>query len=117
MIRSDRPVALNCEESNGHLLAFSYHENTIYVNVYHGQMDGTGLYRLSKALIYYYCCRRYNKVFDVPDVALPDDRIEPEEYRDVYRDFLKVFLKVLKEKGISCQVDSFGRLTTPDMHL
>ncbi len=86
VVRSDRPIALNSEESNGQLLAFSYDENTIYVNVYHGQMDGTGLYRVTKALIYYYCCRRYNRAFDVPDVALPDDKIEPEEYRDVYRD-------------------------------
>lgn len=87
VIRSARPVALNSEESNGHLLAFSFEGNVIYVNVYHGQMDGTGLYRLTKALLYYYCCRRYGRTFEVPDVALPEDEIAPEEYRDVYLDY------------------------------
>lgn len=86
---SDQPIALNSKESNNHLIAFSYSGNNIYVNVYHGQMDGKGAYRLSKALLYYYCCLRYGKDLDVADVAKADERPEPDEYSDVYYDFYK----------------------------
>lgn len=89
VVESDRAVPLNGEKSNGHLLAFSFFRNRIIINAYHGQLDGTGLYRLGKALLYYYCCDRYGKTLDVPDVALPDDEILPEEYRDAYRDFYR----------------------------
>ncbi len=51
------------------------------------KLDGTGLFLLGKALLYYYCCSRYGKTLNVPDVALPDDEILPEEYRDAYLHF------------------------------
>lgn len=86
---TDRSIPLNGEESNFHLLAFSYFNKTIYINAYHGQLDGTGLFRLGKALIYYYCCRRYGRRLSVPDVALPENEILPEEYRDAYLHFFK----------------------------
>ena len=86
---TDRSIPLNGEQSNGHLLAFSSFRKTIYVNAYHGQLDGVGLYRLGKALLYYYCCLRYGRVLDVPDVALPDDDIAPEEYQDAYLTFYR----------------------------
>ena len=84
---TDRPIDLNGEESNHQLLSFSWLDHTIYINVYHGQMDGTGLYRIMKALLYYYCCLYYGRTFDVPDVALPDEEPGPQEASDVYREF------------------------------
>ena len=87
VLNTERPVDLNCEAGNFHLLAFSYYENRIYVNAYHGQMDGGGLFRVVKALLYYYCCLKYGKKLAVPDVMLPDDVVEPQEYEDAYRKF------------------------------
>ncbi|MBE6015651.1 MAG: hypothetical protein E7241_09880 [Lachnospiraceae bacterium] len=89
---TDHSIPLNGRESNYHLLAFSFSGKTIYINAYHGQLDGTGLYRLGKALIYYYCCNLYGRQLNVPDVALPDDEILPEEYRDAYLHFHKSLL-------------------------
>lgn len=89
LAETDQPITLNSRESNYHLITFSYFENKIYVNVYHGQMDGKGTYRLSKALLYYYCCLRYEKELDVPDVAKAGEKPAPDEYSDVYYDFYK----------------------------
>ena len=86
---TDRAIALNSAASNHQLIAFSYLGNSIYVNVFHGQLDGVGVYRLSKALLYYYCCLRYERQLEVPDVAMPDEAIDPEEYCDAYLDFYK----------------------------
>jgi hypothetical protein len=53
VLNTDHSIPLNGRESNYHLLAFSYFNKTIYINAYHGQLDGTGLFRLEKALLYY----------------------------------------------------------------
>lgn len=103
LAESDRPIRLNSKESNDQLVAFSYMGNRIYVNVYHGQMDGTGVYRLAKALLYYYCTLRLGRDLYVPDVAKPDDEILPEEYSDVYFDFYKRSSGEHTERGIHKQ--------------
>ncbi len=86
---TEDPITLNGEESNGHLLSFSYYGTRLYINVYHGQMDGTGVYRLGKALVYYYCLRRYGSDLKVDDVARLDDQIEDEETCDGYKRFYR----------------------------
>ncbi|MBP3815277.1 MAG: hypothetical protein J6H21_00255 [Firmicutes bacterium] len=93
---TDMPIPLNCEESNDQLIAFSYNGKSIYTDVYHGQMDGTGIYRLTKALLYNYCCVRYQRSLDVPDVAKPDDVDTEDEATDVYYDFYNK----MRETGI-----------------
>nr|MCR4562542.1 hypothetical protein [Bacilli bacterium] len=84
---TSRAIPLNGEDSNGHLIAFSYKGRRLFINAYHGQMDGTGIFRVSKALIYYYCLRRYSKELKVEDVAKVDEPIDEEEYLDAYKTF------------------------------
>lgn len=86
---SEKCIPLNGKESNYHLLAFTYFGNKISVSAFHAQLDGIGMYRVAKALLYYYCCLKYNKKLDVSDVALPDDEILPEESIDAYRWFFE----------------------------
>ena len=84
---TSHPISLNGEESNNQIIAFSYEGNSIFVDAWHGQMDGTGIYALVKALLYYYCRLRYDAGINVPNVAMPDDDISPEEYVDAYKWF------------------------------
>ena len=39
-------------------------------------------HQITEALLYYYCCKMYGRAISVPDAALPEDAIGPEEHRD-----------------------------------
>ena len=41
-----------------HLLAFSWHEDCIVVDVFHALTDATGAMEVVRTLLYYYCSRR-----------------------------------------------------------
>ena len=87
VLHTDKAVPLNCKESNYQLLAFSWYGNTIYINCYHGQMDGGGVYNVMQSLLLYYCRARYDSALTVPGTFLLEDEVDPEEYRDAYLDF------------------------------
>ncbi|WP_408072299.1 hypothetical protein [Butyrivibrio sp. JL13D10] len=89
VVHSDVAIPLNGTESNDQLIAFSYYENSIYVNVWHGQLDGTGLYALVEALVYFYCKRRYDEDISFPNQAHYDGDILDEEYLDAYLEYYK----------------------------
>ncbi len=84
---SDKAIPINCEESNWHMLSFSYSGKSIYINCFHGQMDGTGIYRVAKALLFYYGRHKYGTDIKMEDVATLDEMIEEEEYRDAYHHY------------------------------
>lgn len=76
-----RPVCLNSEASNGHLLAFAWEGRTVWVDVSHFICDGNGLAPLVKTLVYYYVEQRYGTDgIDTGSIRLTTDKIEEEEY-------------------------------------
>lgn len=83
------PIALNCSESNNHVLAFSWYGNIIYVNFFHASFDGAGLMRLTKNLLYQYCAVKYGTPLPEEGIWHMDDVIRPEENCDPYLEISK----------------------------
>lgn len=75
-------VELNSEESNYHLISFSWQDNWIVMDVYHALTDGTGAYEVVKTFLYYYCSKRYNVSISEKDVRLEGNVISDEEWDD-----------------------------------
>ena len=75
-------VELNSEESNYHMIAFSYKDNRIELDVFHGLTDGTGAYEVIRTLLYYYCSKRYGMKLNGEGIRLVGDEISPEEWVD-----------------------------------
>ena len=46
-------------ETAGHLMAFCYWKNRLYIDVWHGLTDGGGVAPMLKTLLYYYCTLYY----------------------------------------------------------
>ena len=80
--RSAVGAALNSEASNRHLIAFSWHEDWIILNVSHALTDGTGAYEVLRTVLYYYCSWRYGAQLSREGIRLAGDAISPEEYED-----------------------------------
>ena len=77
----EKPVCLNCEESNGHLLAFAWKDRTLWVDISHFICDGNGLAPIVKTLVYYYAEKRYNvNDIDTEYIRLVTDEIKEDEY-------------------------------------
>ena len=74
-----KPVALGGEESNGYLLAVSYWEDKIWVNLYHGLTDATGALNFGRTLLYYYCRAMYDPNLSADGVRINDGPIPPED--------------------------------------
>ena len=66
-------VELNAEASNYHMLSFSWQENWIVFDVFHGLTDGTGAYEVVRTLLYYYCSERYNVTLKEEGIRLVGD--------------------------------------------
>lgn len=88
---NDRPVVithslsgveLNSEESNYHLISFSYQDNWIIMDVSHALTDGTGAYEVVRTFLYYYCSQRYGVTISDDGVRLAGDVITEEEWDD-----------------------------------
>lgn len=78
-----RTVCLGTEESNGHLMAFAYKDNTIYIDSSHYVMDGTAQFPFVKTLLYYYLHAVHpEETFDMAGIALSDSEIPAEELDD-----------------------------------
>ena len=75
-------VELNCAESNYHMIAFSWQDNLIVMDVFHGMTDGTGAYEIIRTLLYYYCCQRYIVTLNEDGIRLVGDDITMEEWVD-----------------------------------
>lgn len=80
-----KPVRLGSDESNGHLLAFTYKDDTIYLCGFHGLLDGNGLYPVIKTLLYYYCKEAFDQNLPADNATrLIGDTISKEEYTDPF---------------------------------
>ena len=75
-------VELNAEESNYHMVAFSWQENWISMDIFHGLTDGTGAYEVIRTLLYYYCSERYGIKLKGEGIRLVGDEISEEEWVD-----------------------------------
>lgn len=75
-------VMLNSAAANEHLLAFSWHEDWILLDISHALTDGTGAMEVVRTLLYYYCSRRYGAVLRAGNIRLAGDEISPEEWED-----------------------------------
>ena len=75
-------VDLNSEDSNYHMIAFSYQDNWIILDVFHGMTDGTGAYEVLRTLLYYYCSNRYDIYLHAEGIRLVGDDIPAEEWAD-----------------------------------
>ncbi len=82
VLRASDAFALNAPETNGHLIAFSWADDRIVLDVFHGLTDGTGAYEIMRTLLYYYCSLRYGRTLPPEGVRLLGDPIPDEEWAD-----------------------------------
>lgn len=75
-------VTLNTAESNYHLIAFSYSDNWIIMDISHAITDGTGAYAVIRTFLYYYVSERYGVKLPKEGVRLVGDEIPEEEWND-----------------------------------
>ena len=78
---TDEKIRLNAEETNYHIWAVCYNEDRLYLDIYHGALDGTGMYKVLSTLLFYYCADRYG-VSDHTGINTLEDPILPEESLD-----------------------------------
>lgn len=79
---SAEPHLLGGEQANHHLLCFSWWDNWIWLDAFHGLTDGTGVYALARTLLWYYCKARYGVRLEGGHVRLLGDPIDPSEWQD-----------------------------------
>ncbi len=75
-------VELNSQESNYHLISFSWQDNWIIMDVSHAMTDGTGAYEVVRTFLYYYCSERYHVTISQDGVRLAGETIVAEEWDD-----------------------------------
>lgn len=78
------PVSLGGTEANGHLLAFSWWEDSIYLDMFHGLSDGGGLFPLLRTVLYYYCREKYDGALSPDGIRLAGEDIPREEIDEPY---------------------------------
>ena len=78
---TDDRISLNTEMSNYHIWSVCYYEDRLYLDISHGLLDGTGMYKVLTTLLYYYCANRYD-VTDRNGITTLNDPILPEECAD-----------------------------------
>ena len=75
-------VSLNSKEANYHMIAFSWADNWIMMDVFHGMTDGTGAYEILRTLLFYYCRKRYGVKLKEEGIRLVGDEISVQEWED-----------------------------------
>ena len=75
-------VKLNSEESNFHLISFSYADNWIEMDISHAMTDGTGAYEVIRTLLYYYVSQQYGLELPTEGIRIVGDEISQEEWDD-----------------------------------
>ena len=75
----DKPVALCSRESNFHVCAVIYQDNTIFFELSHMMSDGQGRQPWVKSILYYYLSKRYGVQLDPTDINLVDTPITDDE--------------------------------------
>jgi len=81
LVGNERTV-LGSEETSGHLLAFRYWKNRLYIEIFHGLTDGGGIAPLIKTLLYYYLSDYYKIEFPTDGIRLAGEEIGDAEWED-----------------------------------
>ena len=81
LLNTDRQITLAAEETNFHVWAVCFKDDRIFLDIYHGIADGTGMYMVFSTLLYYYCEGRYG-IQDHTGIRTLEDEIRPEESAD-----------------------------------
>ena len=82
VLHSRERTVLGSEELDGHLLAFSYWKNRLYLDAYHGLTDGGGIDPLIRTLLYYYLTSFYETELSAERIRLSDSPVSPDEWDD-----------------------------------
>lgn len=83
------PARLGGKESNFHMIAFGFFNDTLYVDAFHGMTDGNGMMNLLRTLIYYYCKEAFDENITPQNVRLFGENVLSEEVCDPYLKLLK----------------------------
>lgn len=73
-------VCLGSQASNFHLVAFACEDRTLYIDISRFIADETGAMPLVKTVVYAYLLNAYGDQCSVPDIRLPGEPIDPQEY-------------------------------------
>lgn len=112
VLHTDERVSLNTQETDYHVWAVCYSGDRLYLDIYHGIADGTGMYMVLATLLYYYCAERYG-VSDHTGIRILDDPILPEETLDPYDRLPQIDLSQMRapERKPVFNLLADGRLT------
>lgn len=75
-------VTLNSEESNYHLISFSYADNWVVMDIAHAITDGSGAYAVIRTFLHYYIAEKYGVELKEKGTRLYGDKISVEEWDD-----------------------------------
>jgi hypothetical protein len=64
------------------MISFSWQDNWIVLDVFHGMTDGAGAYEVLRTLLYYYCSERYGVRLQAEGIRLLGDDIPEQEWAD-----------------------------------
>lgn len=84
VLHNKERTVLGSGQTEGHLIAFSWWKNRIYIDAYHGLTDGGGIDPLIWTLLYYYCSDFYGKELSGDGIRLSDSDVSPQEWEDPY---------------------------------
>ncbi|MBE6726456.1 MAG: hypothetical protein E7576_14895 [Ruminococcaceae bacterium] len=82
VLNTHERITLGSGQTEGHLLAFCYSWNRLYIDVFHGLTDGGGIYPLIRTLFFYYLSDLYGKEFSAEGIRLSGDSVAPAEWED-----------------------------------
>ena len=82
VLHTKKRIVLGGAQTAGHLLAFCYWKNRLYIDVYHGLADGGGIMPLLKTLFYYYFSDFYEVTLSSEGIRLSGSAVSPEEWED-----------------------------------
>ena len=82
VLNTNQRTCLGSEQTSGHLIAFCYWKNRLYIDAYHGLTDGGGIAPLIQSLLYYYCSTFYEKELSSKGIRLYDSPVVAAEWED-----------------------------------
>ena len=99
-------VTLNTAASNYHLLAFSYWEDWVILDLSHAMTDGVAAYELIRTFLYYYLSARYGVDLPREGVRLAGEPSPAAKSPEIQR-YLRADLSIGQSQERHRQNDSF----------
>lgn len=82
--KNEEKVVLGNKDTNYHMITFSYKKTWLYIDVFHGLTDATGLMEMIRTLLFYYVKEVYDSNVESENIRLIEDKIDEEEVIDPY---------------------------------